>query len=516
MHYHWASPDSLLKDVEFYKPHKKEEAVIFAPEGIASERLADIPDLFRRRGMSAESDMQDGAYVLRIKNFNRRSAVLGVLNDAQLVSGASTQQATNYDKKQPFHFSTVRLAGGIHFVTDVATMIAGAMRGKKYGGSEIIAAFKWASVNLMLATLGTKDPDKQMGYIFKDLRRSLEKSGIPLDAEDKETLARLGEKDGVFPTLERFVRENPIIISNVVTASGGVNMLQAGLAQRTPKGDPNYDKVIAGGLTAVGQMTGILIEPKKKLVLPEVPADQSEDKQRPDGVFSRIVEWYHERPLRITGHMSMLSNVFRIRSGIREVGRNNEYLHKGGYEHEKQLLQNEIHELGLKRSVDDLLGASLAAGSIDKDYGSVVEKVHKLNQKHQMIMDASKAKSAYVDSTANVAKIVANCIYGMSSTNIDADLKSKGMLSEIGNTVAHFIARQPENEREGLVFSMSSMLAQMKGISSSEKEIGDIINAKLTAIQSNPWERGAKPTTQIQSVAKHTAPDAAAITDIRV
>lgn len=543
MHYHWQNSASLIRDVEFYAPHKKEEAVIYAPMGADPEKLQRLADAIRARGFTAQSDVQESHPVLRVGGFGHRQALLHALAENGAVVGEAAQTHTDYDKKKGPGFSTLQLGGAMQVLADMMVMSVALSRGKE-GMGDFLASAKWAWAYVMVSLFGKKNPDKQVGYIYKDLKEQMEKSGVHLAPEDAATLAALAEKSGVMPKIERMVRENPILINSLIQISGGASTIQAGLAQKDYNGNTNWWKVAGGSLTASGQLVGgILLDPK-----PAAPKDANENalpdwaekQETPHGIVARFVNWIKEKPLRVTGTGSFLSNITRIVSGWVEKKKFGEFMgnvkedFKGGeYEKRRDALfqdagkarinldKDGVTLLNMFRAAEDNVGKNL---SLSREEKADARKAAK-NDPHTLLCNrrdelldtfnrVSRTKqAATVDFIANGIKMAANVMIASSSSNIDADLVKTGQLDEVCNFMAHVVGAQPEEKRETTLHAVAAMLASKKGVAAGEPELRERIAAKLEALSHNPWDRRSvgpsrqeeTPASTVRHVAAHEA-----------
>lgn len=554
MHYHWSSSESLIHDVEFYAPHKKEEALVFAPMGADPARLHALAESIRAKGYGAVPDMQGDQAVLRVAGFPSREALLGTLQAEGAVKGEPTATKTDLDKKHGLKLSTLQIGGAMQVLADAMVMSVALSRGKE-GMGDFMASLKWAWAYVMLSAFGAKSPDKQVGYIYKDLKDQIDKSGLQMVPEDVATLAALAEKSGVMPKVERAIRENPILINSLIQMSGGMSTIQAGNAQRDYDGNRNWWKVAGGSLTASGQlMGGILLDPKeKKKDENGNPVDDGQP--APHGLIDTVKAKIEEKPLRITGSFSFLSNVTRIVSGLVEKWKFKQFMgdtkndYAGGiYAERRDKLFAEAqaggHDLGKGgisladqfSNAQTAVGNSLTLSRADKK--AAVEHAKNMAQndpytllcnRRDELLDTfhrvSRTKqAATVDFLANGIKMAANVMIASSSSNIDADLVKTGQLDEVCNFLAHVVQSQPEEKRATTLQALATMLSSKKGVAATEQQITQRIQGKLESLQHNPWDikqpviptpphvaPTTAPSAQVHQVAAHIAPQPAAV-----
>lgn len=554
MHYHWSSPESLIHDVEFFAPHRKEEALIFAPTGADTARLHALAESIRAKGYGAVPDMQGDHAVLRVAGFPSREALLGTLQSEGVVKGEAAATKTDLDQKHGLKLSTLQIGGAMQVLADAMVMSVALSRGKE-GVGDFMASLKWAWAYVILSAFGAKSPDKQVGYIYKDLKDQIDKSGLQMVPEDVATLAALAEKSGVMPKVERAIRENPILINSLIQMSGGMSTIQAGNAQRDYNGNRNWWKVAGGSFTTSGQLVGgILLDPKEK----KKDADGNpvvDGPSAPHGLLDTIKAKIDEKPLRITGSFSFMSNITRIVSGLVEKWKFKQFMgdtkndfaggiyaqrreelfaeaQKGGYDLGKggASLQEQFSKVqtavttNLTQSRADRKAVADTARNMAQNdpYTMLCNRRDELLDTFQRVSRTKQA--ATVDFIANGIKMAANVMIASSSSNIDADLAKTGQLNEVCNFLAHVVQSQPEEKRATTLQALATMLSSKKGVAATEQQITTRIQSKLESLQHNPWDikqpviptppdvaPGNAPSAQVHQVTAHIAPQPAGV-----
>lgn len=326
MRYHWQSPDSLIKDIEFYAPHQEQEALIYAPEGADARKLTAIAEAMRFHGFAAEPDIVDNSYVLRVSRFLNRDAVLNVLNAEHAISGEPAKEKTKFDVKQPYRFDGKQLGAMLQVGADLAIIPAALGRGAA-GVHDALASLQWIGAYGILAAFGQKNPDKQTQYIFQDVRKHLRQAGFEFTAEDAAMLSAYAGREGTFSKIEQFIREHPVEINSFIQMTGGMSNVSAGWTQVDYNNHKNWWKIAAGATTFTGNLTGGVLgstfqhhpekhdvmRPDGSVVQETVPEDE-----KPQGMLDTVLHWIREKPLRITGTLGVVSNILRITSGKTE------------------------------------------------------------------------------------------------------------------------------------------------------------------------------------------------------
>lgn len=504
MHYHWSEDASYIKDIEFYAPHKKQEALLYAPEGADPAKLQGLTEKIRMLGYVAEPDMDGEKYVLRVKKFHSPADLISVLEREGHTSGTYNKQRSAFDNEDAHKLKPQQMTGLLYMLGDSTLIASGAMRNgwlnnrsfleaikSGPGKKDITGSAKWLFAGSLLFFLGVKNPDKQAQYAYHDLAESMKKAGFNLTPEDESTLGALAEhKDGMLPKLERLVRENPLVINSLLQAAGGADNFSAGLTQENPW------KAASGASTFLGHTTALLTDETPKAELEERKQRQEtgsggEKDQR--GLLERFNDWRHEKKYRAAGTASVFSSLLRIVSGFFEVKGNKKKL--AGYGEKAEAFLNAAQ-------ADGKGGSSILALAEDKvrtgGGGSLGEhgllgEAEKLWAGHTKDLNAQHA--AKIEWGVNCVKAVANWYYALAGANVNADIKKLGVLDEICNSVAHMARHEPDAElRTVLMSSAAAMLSEQKGIDNPETEILGIIQKKYTALEHNPWEKDTQPS----------------------
>lgn len=460
MQYQWKSAQSPIKSIEIYAPHKELEALIFAPKGLAQEKLWEISDSLKRLGYTAEPDMVGDEGVLRVKNFKTSQHLISTLQTDNFVAGSFSTQRTAYDRKDKEKLRPQQKTGLLYMAGDTVLMATGAMRngwlnGKSLwqavssgpGKKDITAGLKWFSAGLLLYFFGAKNPDKQVHYAYDDFLKTLDKNNIDISPDDRATLRTLAQHHkGVLAPIERIARDNPLVINSVLQAMGGLDAAMAGVHQKRPvTGNPNYIKSASGMSTLLGHSTALLTQEKTT----EEKKESAEIEHNPNrSLLERFDDWRREKKYRIAGSGSLFASLLRLIGGYQEVKINSEFL--------------------AQHPIAPTDPATLS------DFNTIS------NAKH-----ASK-----IEWGVNCVKAVANWYYALAGQSVNTDIKKLGILEEIGNTVAHIAVKHPAGEeRASFVSSMATILAGQGNIENSVQEITEVIDKKISLISTNPWER---------------------------
>ncbi len=554
MLYTWNNADSLIKQVEIFTPRKKEnEALIYAPDGVAPGELQTIAGHLREKGFTTIPDTDGDHYVLRVQKFGSREELFDALEKTKAISGTPEALHTKRDDKLKKSFSetlkenSVVASGWVYLLGDALVLASGLVR---RSASEVFTGVVWGSTGVVLAGWGKKNPDKQMELLYKRLEDHLKHEGVDIPTGDEATIERLAAKGGVVNKIVQFLYDHPVEFNNTLQALGGLSMIHSGLSQRNPlDGKANYFKAAAGVSVSNGQFWGMMIDPKdagkKKLVTTTNPDDlakagpgltpiaangvaESTDKQAADNLpmeddhrslTGKVVDWFHAKPLRITGVGASANNLLNLAGGLfferprikeflsREVDANGNAVYERSWLGRNQALQGKIDE------------ATTAMRRRGVDKAAAREELFALHQEQQklgiegsdefkgLLGKARDYEKGYMFNVgAALSYLVANTLYGMSSKDTNADLKAVGGLSELYSAAAHVIHSQPYYMQNDLVGRIAGNLAAQPSVKETAEDISAQIKEKLAGLNRNPWE--TQPAMVQQPASSAVAVDA--------
>ena len=475
MHYRWRQSNSQVKDVEFVALHQEQEAIIYAPEGMSREALQQIPDALRDQGMVATPDVVKGEYVLRVQHFGTRERFLRTLEQSGFTQGAPEHFVTEFDKKPEEPASlmervkkdSVRASGVLYLAGDALLAVAGLLRGD---AAEAATGLIWGSTGAVLTLYGKKDPDVQDKILYNKLSEFFHKEGLNLSVEGNEQgLQHLAGEHGLAEKAKEFLYDHPVEFNNTLQAGGGLLMAKSGFYnQRNEKGTPNYYKTAAGLMVATGQTAGMVVDAKPR------------DKDEPEPQVGSI-DWFHEKPLRITGVLAFSNNL----SGLAGAA-----LHDQPYnKHIENVMKPEVAELIAK--------SNGAAGLTYAEHTDLIAKQKKVDSfegivsrdEHGKVTKTKMGDKQAVKFNVGAAfcYMAANALYGMSSKDTSVSLKDIGKLDEVYAVVAHVIGAQSPDVQQGMVERVAGYLSTQPDVNQTADDIAKELRMKMRQMEHNPW-----------------------------
>lgn len=451
--------DSLVAQVSIRTDHKYPTAFLHGSEHATAQELHAIQEKLIERGLRCFADIKDGEPVLRVWGFGQTERLLSELKESGAVSGKRTQTAKAEQQKhtitQTIKDHSVVAAGLTYLVGDALVVSSGVLR---KDSKQIMGGAQWGSTSVLLALFGTKDPVDQMQRLYREMDDYLERSDVELSKSDVRVLNTLrAGGDGFWSDIKNVISDHLIFINNAVFGLGGINMTKAGLFQ-----DKNLLKA-ASGAAVTGGMWGSLLIPEDAeagMSRAEVTAKKQAEKdgksfeEKPVDPFEQPWTWLKRKPLRLAGLGAGLNNVLMGTSGWI-------------YEFPKQLQKVKTATVGTLE-----------------------------HTKAQANM-----RGAICDGMTPAAYIVANTFYGMSPKDRAGMLKEDGYLEELYSVAAHIFSELPEEERTTRTAQFAGFMSTRPAMKSSAEEILEKLEARMDALEHNPWTgKQQQPDTHAHEV----------------
>lgn len=190
--------------------------------------------------------------------------------------------------KNKLHEESLRAAGLSFLVADTSLIASGIMAGE---GKMSTAGIFGLTAGLVGTRYGHPKAERQMEVLEQGLAAHLKKEGytIPEDVSDKF----LTQKGGLFDRVENFLYKHPSEVMNIFYGLIGVQFSRTGLQKH------DRQLTFAGTMLMSGALGGILIKEKKR-----------DPNHPPEGPLKQFWSWIQEKPLRLTGTLFNINQVF--------------------------------------------------------------------------------------------------------------------------------------------------------------------------------------------------------------
>ena len=206
-------------------------------------------------------------------------------------SSPPAQESSSY-----FKDNTVRIAGIGQLIADTALLTYGIAKNDFKIGSIGILGY---TAGFIGTRYGSPKSERQLQLVERDLGQYLRQQGVTLPKHP--TLQNLTQAGGVIEHVEAFLYAYPTQLMNACFGLMGVQFMRAGVR------DTNKAQMASGALMMAASLAGLLIQEQKPD--PEHP---------PQGAMQKTWSWIQEKPLRLTGALLNLNQVFIARDAWNE------------------------------------------------------------------------------------------------------------------------------------------------------------------------------------------------------
>lgn len=527
MLYTWNSETSAIRNVEIFAVGAKREAFIYAPEVAnqnspsANSNLSTMTEALQQAGFIAQPDEINGKHVLRIEKIGTPKHFLDTLARTGIVSGTPSVIKSERDPKPKswgewMRENTMVASGWAYLAGDGLLVLAGLLR---RDAAEVSTGAMWGSTGVALAFFGKKKPENQLEIFYKNLGEYLRKEGVALDPEQKISFAELSRKDGTLSKIQEYLYNNPVEFNNSIQTLGGLTMIKAGWNQ-----DKNMWKMAAGVSVANGQFWGMMINPKEKpqdldnithtsveaiLSGQPLPANanipQENDperlppKSKEKSLPQQVIDWFHEKPLRITGFGASANNILNV---------------LGAFFHERDKVEKWVkhfpqHITDLQPKINALKSNEAYVMPIESNYPDTDKAAYHKARKSYLAIDKEikglTAQQEKIKETVlnplpgnirawqlNLATagcyLVANALYGMSPKgNAANSLRVNGVLEEMMGMAANVVAIQPREAQADMIGRIAGFFSAQTDVDMRSGDIAMEIAKKVHGLQTNPF-----------------------------
>lgn len=207
-----------------------------------------------------------------------------------------TKRAPDGSLLQSLKTNSMKSAGYAYLIGDAALATAGILSGDK---KVLSSGVLWWLGGLGAARYGNPNTETRLKLLGQKLGDYLRKQGVEIPSTPSTEL--LAQENGIIDHVERFFYEHPSELLNAMYALGAVQLMQSGIKGKS------FDRKASGALVAAGALAGLLIHEK-------APSEH----HPPQNILAKMVSWAQEKPLRISGSLYWLNNIFLFKDAVAE------------------------------------------------------------------------------------------------------------------------------------------------------------------------------------------------------
>jgi hypothetical protein len=343
--YQWAPPSLITRmDVRVQNDNNCVAYIRADPTHEDLVQLHALRDTFHRKGWTTSSDTRNDEPVLRLTGIKDQSELVSVLQNGQFAKGELTVTQAKEAPRQKLwdrvKTNSLQASGIFYTIGNALYVVSGIKRGKDW--HQMRTGISFATGDILLATLGSKDDTKQFKSLLQKLKKHLEKQGIPIES-DTAINAETAEKGGLGSRIYNYAHEHINKIKALAEVAGGYNYFFAGAKQG------NRWKQATAVIFTLGFGSTLFIKEKKP----------DEEKLKNAGTWEKFKAFVHEKPLRIAGWSGLSNTLFTT---------------IGAFQEKRKFPGSNFYKYDLATASSMLVGNSLYALSNKSTGGTITEE----------------------------------------------------------------------------------------------------------------------------------------------
>ncbi len=298
---------SPVQEVLFHHANDRPPiALLTAAEGATADQLSVIRRAMGSGGWNCVPVTVGGKDQLQVSGFQKEQQLLSFMRNYHFCEGEPefVAEAGDHAKRSVSEWlqdKSLELSGWSYIVGDVSLLASGIMSGRS---KEIASGLFYTAGGAILARYGNVKTEHHLKEVAEITGEYLQKQAMELP-EDCGLFSIMKEKkDGVLPTIDRFLTRYPSQATIGIYSLGSISMLQSGLKHG------KFLDVGYGGVATAANAAAILLPEKCKRDQHEVPASGSP--------VNQWWNWMQEKPLRMVGAAYMVGAGLLGMSAYRE------------------------------------------------------------------------------------------------------------------------------------------------------------------------------------------------------
>jgi hypothetical protein len=403
-------------------------ALLAAREGVGNDQLQVIRQVLETRGWQCVPVNVDGRDQLQVTGFNTEQEMTQALValHATPVTAEVLADPSDHHKKNLNNWAqhnSLKAGGWLNLVGDLTLLISGLHARDPY---KIVAGGLYTGGAAVLSRYANVKTERQVNEVLRQTAEQMKQQAVELPPEAGLATILDDHKRGKIHKLEDFLYRYPADVMLSAYTMGAASMLAGGIHAR--------DKLKIGyGVSSLSFKTASLLIPEKK---------KAEEGAQPpaaaDNPIQAVWNWVQEKPLRLMGFGSMVSDTLLGMSAVRDLRGE---LHKP---HELRFKEKGKGKLGL--ACDIITAGTYLSGDL--------------------LIAVSNKKTENADGKFSA----------------DEQRRITGMAAEA-------VAAQPAERREALAVQTASFLARRPEMTGNAAEIARAIKEQAMQQGQNPWAK---------------------------
>lgn len=299
------SDTSLLREVVFrYAADRPPVGLLESAHGINSDQLDVVRRSMEAQGWQCVPVFADGKDYMQVSGFKTPGELLGYLYNYNFIQGEPHITPESGDDVRRTmgewaHAIGLKGAGALNLVGDVALLASGITSGRAH---EITGGALYTAGAAVLTRYANVKTEHHLRKVAENTAKFLQSQAGELPPHCGLFSILKEKREGFVPNLENFLYRYPSEVMLGAYTLGAAAMLQSGIKQGNPWG-------VAYGTSSLALKAASLLIPEKHI---------SDEEKARAGPFGKFVHWVQEKPLRVFGFGSLVTDTLLGLSAYRE------------------------------------------------------------------------------------------------------------------------------------------------------------------------------------------------------
>lgn len=307
--YKWAEAGDIAQ-VNIRKAGGRVTAYLYTSEN--APHLHQLREIFKGKGWTASSDMDNGKPVLRLIGLQNENDLIDFLQHGGYAQGQP--QITNTPQEKAFKLSSLKsdilhTSGAFFMLGDALMIVSGLKHGKNLG--QLGTGFLFGAGDIAFTAFGGHHEQVEFTALMKDLKGYLHEQGIKIPQGAAINTEIMAQPGGFLEHVHKFVLKHVNSFKIIMEVLGGLSYLHAGMAKpdaKHPDRVTNHWKTASGSIIVTGWASALLIKEKKL----------EQEKYEKAGTFEKIWMKIQSSPLSLAGGAGLIHNALTITGAFRE------------------------------------------------------------------------------------------------------------------------------------------------------------------------------------------------------
>jgi|GEM_PF-7021762 len=309
--YKFTSPSPVTEVTFRHASDRAPIALLSVAEGTPPDQVSTIRRAMDSGGWSAAPVTVDGRELLQVSGFQKEQQLLSFMQNYHFSEGKPDYMPEAGDNAKRtagewLQQTSLKTAGVLNLIGDGALLGSGFLNGRS---REVTAGALYTGGALVLAKYGNVKTEHHVREVLERTGKFLKQQAAVLPEDCGLFSIMKQQREGAFASAENLLYRYPSQVMLGAYTLGAMTMLHSGIKQKDPYG-------IAYGASSVGFKGASLLIPEKQKTAEEKKASAQH------GPVHSLFDWIQEKPLRLFGYGSMVTDILLGMSAFREYKAN--------------------------------------------------------------------------------------------------------------------------------------------------------------------------------------------------